>query len=494
MNAYPDEVIDEHGERFALEPEPLGVGGQGAVFRCKTNPSVAVKLVLDGAGRPLRREDGGVVDEISARISNGIEIVRTLDLPDDVGIALPASRLEQHVGYTMTLLEDMAPIQQLIAPGGCEDLAAFYAEGGGLKRRLVLLTKLARQLARVHGRGITYVDLSPQNVFISTDPLYDELWLIDPDNMRYSVNLRETVYTPFYGAPEIVRGDIGATTLSDRFSFAALAYKVLCQRDAFLGARVEDVGWDEAEVDEDLELKAQRGAFPWVEDPADDSNYAENGIPASWLLPDSIIGLFQRAFGSDEAHGEGRDKPGQRPSLVEWFDVLTREAMMLFTCPNCKNTRHIYANRGACTWCDSVDHPDIIYVQSRTYVPDEDLLEPGLAPEALMKSRVHASAILPLDRHQTLLGPPLTSPLLCEARTRFDIEVYPDTNGAHFKALGQAGDVELTDAGRVHPLSSPHFVDFRGRTAPWRIDCGPFDQQHRVLSLGFFAGGGSDEG
>lgn len=493
MNAFPSEVIDEHGERFLLEPEPLGRGGQGVVFRCKTNPRVAVKLVLDSAGRPLRR-DNGAAAQIVSRMNRGFESVRVLDLPDDIHIALPASRLEHYVGYTMSLLEDMVPIQSLIAPGGCADLVAFYAEGGGLRRRLVLLAKLARQLARVHGRGITYVDLSPANVFISTNPDYDALWLIDPDNMRYSVSLTETVYTPFYGAPEVVRGDTGATTLSDRFSFAALAYKVLCQRGAFLGALIEDVGWDETDSDEDLELEAQRGAFPWVEDPVDDSNYSEGGIPASWLLPSSIIELFQRAFGSSEEHGAGRDKPGERPALVEWFDALTRESMMLFTCPSCGNDRHIYANGGACTWCDSLERADIIYLQSRTYVPDEDQLEPGEAPEALMKSRVHAAAILPLDRHQILLGPPYTGPLLCEAPTRFDIEVYPDARGVHFKSLSHDSGIELTEGGRVYQLSSPHLVDLRGRAAPWRIDCGPLDQQHRVLSLGFFAGGGADEG
>lgn len=57
-----------------------------------------------------------------------------------------------------------------------EALKAMHEEGaegflrtGGLHRRLRLLAKLARTLAKLHGRGLAYGDLSPANIFVSKD-------------------------------------------------------------------------------------------------------------------------------------------------------------------------------------------------------------------------------------------------------------------------------------------------------------------------------------
>ena len=64
---------------------------------------------------------------------------------------------------------------------------------------------MAELLAAIHGRGLVYVDPSPHNVFVSEPADADEVRLIDVDNLRPATTPGRTVYTPGYGAPEIVQ-------------------------------------------------------------------------------------------------------------------------------------------------------------------------------------------------------------------------------------------------------------------------------------------------
>ena len=57
---------------------------------------------------------------------------------------------------------------------------------------------------------------------------YAEAWLIDADNVAsQSRDGQQGVFTPDYGAPEILRGESGINTLTDSWSFAVMAYRVL---------------------------------------------------------------------------------------------------------------------------------------------------------------------------------------------------------------------------------------------------------------------------
>lgn len=54
------------------------------------------------------------------------------------------------------------------------------------------------------------------------------MWLIDCDNLSYAV--RESslqLYTPDYGAPELLRDEGGISTYTDVWSFAVMAFQLL---------------------------------------------------------------------------------------------------------------------------------------------------------------------------------------------------------------------------------------------------------------------------
>lgn len=70
--------------------------------------------------------------------------------------------------------------------------------------------------------------------------------MIDADNLRFEgISSKSGVITPQYGAPEIVKGIDGGRAVSDTYSLALLAFKILTMSNAFEGQIFSDVVDDE---------------------------------------------------------------------------------------------------------------------------------------------------------------------------------------------------------------------------------------------------------
>jgi DNA-binding helix-hairpin-helix protein with protein kinase domain len=329
-------VTDERGYIHQLT-EKLGHGGQGAVFRT-TNPKVVVKVQID--------DRTGYIVKDEARYEafrSAMDEVRILDLPKGIHIARPVHLLEKPVcGYVMRLLSDMVPIRKLMVPQE-KVLNDFYIRTGGLRRRLKLLAETARILSLLHSIPVVYGDISPENVFVSADREANEVWLIDSDNMRYTVDFRTVIFTPGYGAPEIVRGIAGNNTLSDSYSFALLAFEALALVAPFNGELVaHGGGWDDE--DEDYGAMAERGEIPWIDDEEDDSNRSRFGIPRDIVLTAGLRQLFGQTFGQ-----QGRRDPAARPSMRQWYEALRQAADATVTCACCGATFYVF--RQDCPFC-----------------------------------------------------------------------------------------------------------------------------------------------
>ena len=342
FNKYVDEYQNVH-----IQDKVLGQGGQGVVFRTK-DPDLAIKLVTDESGNPVT--DGESVERYSKRFKR----VRLLPLPESLNISVPAALLQNNAGYVMQLLSEMVPFSHFWLDGktaekiGPDDIPAWlsampeneakkivhYYKTGGLRRRLHALYKCASLLARLHGNGMVYGDISPNNIFISEGLDDSAVWLIDADNIRFeSTEDISVVYTPKYGAPELVQGkDVGRPS-SDCHAFAVVAFYLLSLIHPFVGKKVDgtDEGdWADEENDgEDIEDKAYAGFFPWVDDQDDDSNSSDSGLPRSLLLTEKLTALFESTF------GPGRTSPLIRPTIYHWPEALAQAADMTVTCSGC---------------------------------------------------------------------------------------------------------------------------------------------------------------
>lgn len=320
-------VTDQNGVQYEVE-HLLGRGGQGAVYAVKGG-RLAVKIV------------GNRDSEHRDRLRNQLMHVRRLPL-QDLSLAKPLEMLRPpHTGYLMEMLADMVPLKSLIRPGKGEPASpAWYIASGGLRRRLLLLAKAAHILSCLHGKGLAYSDPSPGNIFVSSENTVNEVWFIDTDNLRYEADqqVAHNIFTPGYGAPELVRGRSGVTSLTDAYSMAVIAFQMLTLVHPFIG------DWVSAGEPE-LEERAFAGEIPWVEDPAETCNRASFGIPRKWVLSPRLFKIFQRSFGT------GRMDPAYRPGCSEISERLYAAADSTIFCPSCKGS--YYFNSQSCPWCNA---------------------------------------------------------------------------------------------------------------------------------------------
>ncbi len=389
-------LSDEYGNMHYLADE-LARGGQGVVFRTKDG-DLAVKQPLNTSGQPDK----------NANLRDRFQNIRLLPMPPRIPVSLPLANLRDEPGYVMRLLSGMKPFSCFDLDGrtkkelenqkpalpqwlaGIPDketaLRLFhYSSTGSTRRRLFALSKCASILARLHSAGLVYGDISTNNVFIG-EGLSRDVWLIDADNMRFELlSGGISVYTPGYGAPEVVRGTDSARPRSDCWAFAVMAFKTLTLCHPFIGKKVlepddDEGGWDAEPVSDgapaDLDEQAYAGYLPFVDDEDDDSNRGYGGLPRELVATPGLRLLFQETF------GVGRELPHRRPEMGFWALELAKTFDHSLECPECKMSYFADAHK-KCPYCGA-EHP--AFIRART--PRWEVLIPGSATEFVLPHRL----------------------------------------------------------------------------------------------------------
>jgi hypothetical protein len=125
----PGETVrDEQNREYRVE-ELIGTGGQGDVWRLEGGRgAVKVLRVVDAdTGRKLREQ------------------LRWIARTDFSGIPLapPIALLAERPGYAMDLADGMSGLGSLFRPPRGQDQRLWYRDTGGLRRRLLVLGRLA---------------------------------------------------------------------------------------------------------------------------------------------------------------------------------------------------------------------------------------------------------------------------------------------------------------------------------------------------------------
>jgi serine/threonine protein kinase len=158
------------------------------------------------------------------------------------------------------------------------------------------------------------------------------------DNVRHKTGITSNIFTPFYGAPEIVSFRSSNTPMSDSFSFAVIAFELLTLSHPLIGDYVSD-------GEPELEEKALNGELPWIEDARDKINSSSTGFASSVFITPLLNKLFHRIF------EDGLNDPDKRPDMYEWYDALCKSTNNLLKCPSCK-IFYPYDTKHKCTICD----------------------------------------------------------------------------------------------------------------------------------------------
>lgn len=460
----PQHVTSIRGIRYRLGNE-LGRGGQGAVFAVE-GERLAVKL-LHGHSAHLRE-----------RLRDQLAMVARLPL-EGLAVAHPIDQLRPpHVGYVMELFTGMASLRSLLQPPkDVDSVTQWYIDGGGLGRRLRLLAHIAQAISALHGRALVYTDLSPHNVFVSESTSDREVRLIDLDNLHAATTAGRSVYTPRYGAPEIVRRTGLPSTLADAHAFAVLTFETLALAHPLLGDAVRD-------GEPALEERALAGELPWIDAPDDDGNRSSDGIPRELVLSAVLQRDFQTAF------GRGLSNPEERPGMATWAEHLHRAADRTITCPSCGGS--YFVNRGACPWCDE-KRPDCVVARATLWDPcrrrttEAGGIEarPGLVAQADGKARVMEQVVIS-EGHSIKLTERIThgalgdTPTLAAEFAPGRIVLAP-VSEVPMRLVSLGGKIDRELEQRVD-------VPIGHRREGWRIHFGPSDRLHRVIHFDLFRG------
>ncbi|HCH5600963.1 TPA: lipopolysaccharide kinase InaA family protein [Vibrio parahaemolyticus] len=344
-------VTDQYGTNYQLTGL-IGEGGQGKV--CSSNhPNTLVKVFT--AKDSVKREQW----------FNRVKWILRQDL-DGLSIASPKALIVSPVpGYVMELMDGLHPLASdmetsFTALSEGKGLTGFV-QTGGLRRRLLILSEIASTLSKLHSKGLAYGDLSPANIFVSQNPEHSRVWLIDCDNLCTIERAGfGHIYTPGYGAPEVVRGESGVNSLSDAWSFAVIAYQILTHQHPLIGDRIE-------EGEPELEDKAYRGDLPWIGDLEDESNHSTGGIPMDLVASKRMRELFTRCF------EQGKGCPWDRPTVTEWLSALDESISFIQQCheDDCKST---FFKAATCPFCGKGMNPENTLVLSAlVYSSDHQL-------------------------------------------------------------------------------------------------------------------------
>jgi serine/threonine protein kinase len=468
-------VLDEYKRRHQLV-ECLGRGGQGEVWSTASGRHVV----------KIRHARAGAED-----VRRQFLRIKRANL-ENICVAKPIALLAPpQTGYVAEYLEGMQPFRALLRPPAGEDAVAWHLATGSLRRRLRLLAHLGESMVALHASGFAYGDLSHGNAFVSADPAAHEAWLIDLDNLTTSNDPSKAVYTPGYGAPEIVAGHSGTTSYSDAWSFAVLAHQVLTKAHPFLGDAVQA-------GDPEREEAAFAGHLPWVDDPKDRSNASTQGLPRTAVVSPRLQTMFEQCFGT------GRRDFHARPGIGAWVDALHLAADFTVECSGCSGT--FYVTNARCPWCSEARptawtcgfrrwHPSRLDPEAKTPSNGPGLLQPMQPSERSYE--VHRAEWLRLGG-AILSGARIeltrrhTHGDVGHAARTVTLVLRPAPGGARFEAPSndapsylQQDDgnlVPLPPTGALLTLDRSKGLLLRGRPA-W-IHFGPPDQPHRVMTIG----------
>ncbi len=150
----PGAVIrDIEGRRYKLVAQ-LNQGMQGAIYTSE-DENILVKV---------RKPP----DSSSADFHKHLRILIRRNLEVDA-LVLPRAVLDEpYLGYVMDRVNDSIPLAELVYPKILTP--NWHVATGGLRRRLRIAAQLARTIQQIHRNGLCYVDLSWQNVLVSSDP------------------------------------------------------------------------------------------------------------------------------------------------------------------------------------------------------------------------------------------------------------------------------------------------------------------------------------
>jgi len=194
--------------------EPLGAGGQGIVWRAVSQGGETIGAVK------IFRPDSSQGWESAARMEAEAAALRAMEHPAIVRVLDCGETVDEQF-YIVTEFVEGCDLQRLV-----------QAQKLPVERVLEITERVAEAVSHAHERGLVHRDLKPANVLIGRDGTVKlaDFSLSQGTQARTSMvtmTRAGTVFgTPYYLAPEVMRGD-QATAASDLYALGVMLYELL---------------------------------------------------------------------------------------------------------------------------------------------------------------------------------------------------------------------------------------------------------------------------
>jgi serine/threonine protein kinase len=321
--------------------------------------------------------------------------------------------------------------------------------------------RFASALAELHAAGLVYGDSSPNNFLASEDPGEHEVRLIDADNVRVVGSPEASVvFTPAYGAPELVRGSAPNTIASDVWALFAIAFQVLTLNHPMVGDLV-------ANASPSVEDAALAGELPWIDDELDSRNKSSTGLPRSLVLSPRLRRLARQCF------EKGRQDASARPSAAALSAAFRSAARLTLRCATCEGS--FFATEADCPWCGAHRHSFTMLTVNRWDPDAESPLDGGVGSV----ERVALSAEEELDLEDKDRG------LVSHRELSVDCRVSVTARGLHvWPRGGSAISVRSPDGTTERQVGATGVLlpVARSRAECWRVHLGRLDEPHLFLT------------
>ena len=321
MKIYIQQQPNGSLETIEINDDPLGKGGQGAVYNIKTaqyKKDYCIKIYLRDAQKAYEKikymvthPPKNIKDNPSFRICWPVALAYDSN-KNFIGYMMP---LAFPKGHDLTILstyqrKPLSKLKKFKDDTEWHDKYELDTEVG-IRNRIMMLKNVAVALHLIHETGrYVLVDLKPENIDATGT---GKVSIMDTDSIQISEGGRilhpATAFTPEYFAPEgktLQKCKRPFTLQCDYFAAAVCFYQILTGTHPYSGTVLKRPYDNCTEVAQCI----AEGLFAYGEKSSYISFPKGLNLQENFKnLPDNIQALFKRAFGS---------KNSERPSMAEW--------------------------------------------------------------------------------------------------------------------------------------------------------------------------------
>lgn len=316
-------VIGLSGTQYQLDSNLIGDGGEGKIYKVLGTDKVA-KIYKDSVS-------GELVEKLKYMVNNkpNSSVLNQVAWPLDI---IYECSTQKFLGFIMPLLNFNAELGEIYAYPSKSNISSHY--------KILVAENICAVISAVHEAGYVFGDFNPRNIRVNKNT--GEVAFLDTDSYHIVIGdkaYRCNVCAQGYAAPELIEKCSGKnyadaplptfTKETDNFALAIHIFKLLLNGFSPFGGIPDKQSPSVASPGKGNDA-VRRNSYCFKPG----FKHLSAAIPPLDSFPKNISDLLTRAF------IRGKSDPKQRPSALEWHEVLVAYEKNLVTCAN--NPLHQY--------------------------------------------------------------------------------------------------------------------------------------------------------